>query len=636
MNNITEIDGLKQIISEKLQAAEDITNGKLYELLTAFYDVTTGSNAAREELLKVIKSRAAELNASAECEKIINSFESEYRQQQIKSRITNLIAVPRKVPEEYETILTLYQCRGYVVDTSIYEVSTSRSGETVLSPICPQFAVIVARLINESSDNEKVKILFCDFGTWKTIITEKETVLNSRKITALADKGLLLTNETAKKLTAYFYAILQQNADIIPCVTSFSHIGLCEKDSIKAYLPYNTKDFVCDSANEFNKLYKAIHKKGSFEKWLEQCTEIRQSIYIRLVMAASFASVLISELDLTPFITHLWGKTGTGKTVALKVAASIWGNAENYVKSLNTTEYGAAETAAFLYSFPCILDELQTLRDSNISYNQFVMRLCEGISRTQGAARGGIREMKQWKCSFITSGEENLVKSNSGGGTVNRVLSLEVPNNGIVDGKQTMRVINNNYGHAGEEFLKHIPSETELQKLYDEKENDIKNSIDSTGKQCMAMAVLLVADDLAVKHIFKGETPLTAAEVKQFIATKKEVDIVNRCYEWLCNWVAYNRNRFEHFSVNNGEIWGEIRNDCTMINKAVLCKHMTAAGFDFDAVKKRLAERGYIGRNSQGRLVCNTRVYGVKACYIRLLQSDFEELDETYKEECPW
>ena len=48
-----------------------------------------------------------------------------------------------------------------------------------------------------------------------------------------------------------------------------------------------------------------------------------------MMMAASFASVLLEPLKVLPFVLHLWGTTGTGKTVALMVAMSIWGNPQN-------------------------------------------------------------------------------------------------------------------------------------------------------------------------------------------------------------------------------------------------------------------------------------------------------------------
>ena len=63
---------------------------------------------------------------------------------------------------------------------------------------------------------------------------------------------------------------------------------------------------------------------------------------------------------------------------------------------------------------------------------------------------------------------------------------------------------------------------------------ELQADTDTTDKQCMAMAFLLLADSLAVKYIFKDECNLNVNDVKRFMATKSEVDIVERAYKWLC------------------------------------------------------------------------------------------------------
>ncbi len=74
-------------------------------------------------------------------------------------------------------------------------------------------------------------------------------------------------------------------------------------------------------------------------------------------------------------------------------------------ETLNGTAYGISETAAFMYSLPCILDELQTIKGGNTSFNQMIMTLTErGMNKTQGAASGGIRQVKQWKNCFYLFG----------------------------------------------------------------------------------------------------------------------------------------------------------------------------------------------------------------------------------------
>ena len=156
-----------------------------------------------------------------------------------------------------------------------------------------------------------------------------------------------------------------------------------------------------------------------------------------------------------------------------------------------------------------------------------------------------------------------------------------------------MNVVSNNYGFAGREFISRLKEEKDLINSYrDSFERNCRRTPDTTDKQCMAMAFLLLADSLAVKYIFKDECNLNVNDVKQFMATKSEVDIVERAYKWLCGWVAQNKNRFDNSINNNGQIWGKIENGIAAINKNVLTECLQQNGFDYGAVMPSLRNVG--------------------------------------------
>lgn len=62
---------------------------------------------------------------------------------------------------------------------------------------------------------------------------------------------------------------------------------------------------------------------------------------------------------------------------------------------------------------------------------------------------------------------------------------------------------------------------------------------------------------------------------------------------------------------------------------------MSKEGFEFDACKKAWAEEGKLERNSQGKLLRHTKVYGIKASYIKIMlpEEDFVAVDELSREE---
>ena len=60
------------------------------------------------------------------------------------------------------------------------------------------------------------------------------------------------------------------------------------------------------------------------------------------------------------------------------------------------------------------------------------------------------------------------------------------------------------------------------------------------------------------------------------------------------------------------------------VNKTVLLKAMSDAGFDFDAVKKRWESDGRLQRGQQG-IAHYMSICGIKAYYIKLIMSDLTE-----------
>ena len=84
---------------------------------------------------------------------------------------------------------------------------------------------------------------------------------------------------------------------------------------------------IFDGDANFRHIFESIRSAGKRREWLELALSLRQgNVMARIVLAASFASVLVKPLRVPALFVHLWGgESGTGKTVALMLAASVWG-----------------------------------------------------------------------------------------------------------------------------------------------------------------------------------------------------------------------------------------------------------------------------------------------------------------------
>ena len=525
--------------------------------------------------------------------------------------------------------LTLNCGKWIANDLGVIMTDVTAQGIPIITTACPHPILPIERYINIDTDTEKVKLAFFKDGRWREITVDAGTIMNKNSIIQLADRGVLVTSESAKDLVRYLSDTIALNAQEIPLYRSIGRLGWIDGD----FIPYN--DAVkYDGDLDFKSIYDNVKSAGRLDVWYDHVRELRKDINIRMVLAASFASPLIEVLGALPFILHLWGTTGFGKTVSLMVASSVWGNPEMgcLTRTMNMTANAMARTACFLYNVPFCADELQQIKQNWGNYDQLVMYLTEGIDRGRAKARGGVEQTKTWRNSFIFTGEEPITKGASGGGVKKRVIEVECENKIIVDGNYTANLVKANYGHAGKKFISHLSHliETDKQSIIDDYKKLFKGILeatDTTDKQALSMALMLLADKIACECIFDDE-PLTIDDVKPYLVSESAVRVEDRAYDELVSLIARSINKFSEFST---DAWGRLSDDVATINKQVLEQELQKLGFDFGSVKKGWDKKGYIIKNSAGRYVHQTRVNGVRGNYIKIKLPDgmnFEEVTD--------
>ena len=89
------------------------------------------------------------------------------------------------------------------------------------------------------------------------------------------------------------------NEKYISVQYSSSKLGWVKKD----FLPYDT-GIIFDGDSRFKQVFESIQSKGSDEAWYRHVSELRRSgrIEVKMMLAASFASVLISPLGSLPLL----------------------------------------------------------------------------------------------------------------------------------------------------------------------------------------------------------------------------------------------------------------------------------------------------------------------------------------------
>ena len=525
-------------------------------------------------------------------------------------------------------------CGGWTAsDTGIY--GTDKMGFEVVAcyhPIMP-----VQRLVNVDTREHKVQLAYRLSRRWDTVIVDRNVISDSRSIIGLPKYGIMVNSETGKALVRYLADVEQMNYDLIPEVSSVGRLGWIEG---YGFSPYE-EELVFDGDEKYRTRFESIKEHGRRDVWMDAVKEVRSgktpgNVVARIILAASFASVLVKPCNCLPFFVHIWGNTEIGKTVALMLAASVWGNPEigQYIQTFNATEVGKELGADFCNSIPLILDELQLVKDHRKEFDKMIYQLSEGVGRTRGQKQGGLQRTTTWRNCILTTGEYPLLSENSGAGAVNRIIEIshvEVPL--FDDPKKTASTLCLHYGFAGREFVEHLMEDgvmERVQSLQEAMQDAIKTG-DTMDKQTASAALILAADRLAEEWIFQDGVLLQPEDIRPYLVSKDTVNQNGRALQFLYDFININQARFTPDADKQGEVWGDLDDDYAYIIRSKFDQILADEGYNASAFLGWAKNRGYIQCGKDGKPTVVKRING-RPCRLVCLKiyensNDFEDYD---------
>ena len=405
---------------------------------------------------------------------------------------------------------------------------------------------------------------------------------------------------------------------------STSKLGWIQND----FIPYDT-EIVFDGDQRFRQTYDSVSERGNWEIWQSHMQKLRKSgrLEIKFMMAASFASVLVSLLGGLPFIVDLWGETEGGKTVSLMVAASIWANPDEsaYIGDFKTTEVALEAKADMLNHLPMTLDDTsKTSSRIRDNFEGMVYDMCSGKGKSRSNKELGINRENRWRNCILTNGELPLNSYLSQGCSINRILEVECKDNVYEDPQETAELVKKNYGLAGKRYIEALKSigKEELQRMQKEFQKELKDD-EAMQKQSLSLAILLTADKVATDYLFRDGEYITIKQAKTVLINRNDLSDNERCYRYLKDKIAMNEQKFD--AENKVEQWGILEEGRAIIyNQAFkdLCKN---GGFSDKAFLSWADRKGLI-ETQGGRMTKVKKVGGnpVRCVFLKLN----ENLDE--------
>lgn len=516
-------------------------------------------------LMKSINDKVASFGR--DCKKLFNNFIKDYEKTLQKSRLENECDTSSLgISEDFNySIDTLSTGEFKITQFGIYDKSDTEISPTPIVPYC---------LYRKNIDNvEKVRILYRKNDKWQSLDIDRLTISNQSKIIDLSNHGIGVSSANALQMVKFMNNIFDLNVENIPVRDSVARLGWV--DNNERFIPYNseTYDFVL-SVNDKNvdgakQTYDAITTKGDYDIWFDCMKKMRTNIPTRLAFGASAISPLLTILGSPCFVTLLYGKTGTGKTLSCRCAMSMWGDPNVLSMRADSTTTSIVRKCLFFNNLPLFVDEFQLLKQDYVQ--EFLMSVTEGIQRTRATmdSSNNFTSSGSWKNCTLITGERQCVNDNIGGGAVNRIIELRIDDM-VADEMDLQDIyykIDNNYGFLGKKLIDLYSNKEfreKVKKRFVEIQDNWRKKLNTASKQLIAISCLVLGDEILREHFFHDENEISVEDIENFVASSDDISYSERVYNIVCDMIFSNQNHFARgdssFGNNGvqGELWGAI------------------------------------------------------------------------------
>ena len=172
----------------------------------------------------------------------------------------------------------------------------------------------------------------------------------------------------------------------------------------------------------------SIKEHGSLKEWQELSTLCAGNSRLVMAVCTALAAPLVELTGAESGGFNFVGGSSTGKTTALFVAASVYGD-PNYLNRWRATGNGLEAMAAAHNNALLILDELAQV--SPLEAGEIAYMLANGSGKARASVSGGSRPIARWSLLFLSAGEISLVQHMQEGGKKTRagqeVRMVDIP-----------------------------------------------------------------------------------------------------------------------------------------------------------------------------------------------------------------
>lgn len=272
---------------------------------------------------------------------------------------------------------------------------------------------------------------------------------NSSLIQALSDRGLMIVPNKATALLGYLAKFNTDARRSAVYQTGWhcdaeGQLAFVLPDQIIRVAEGEELVFQPDSVSHSD---LAITSEGDVEQWkIHIASKVTGNPILIFGLGAAFAAPLLNFLKLDCSGFHFFGMSSQGKTTALQVAGTVWGNgidpASNgvtppFIERWNSTVNAFEATAANHNDLLLALDEMATCDAKD--FGRVVYNLAGGQGKARMSKDGELKGRRQWRAIVLSSGEvsvKNKIEeagAKAKAGQLNRLIDIPVTGKIIAD-----------------------------------------------------------------------------------------------------------------------------------------------------------------------------------------------------------
>lgn len=460
--------------------------------------------------------------------------------------------------------------------------------------VCSHLIFPAEILTDINTGEEKVRLSFKRYGKWQDLIVPRYDIATAKNIIKLSNQGIMVNDENARYLIKFLADIETKNELTISHNFTTSKLGYTDY----GFVPFIDNVVYSGSSPTNERVFSLMQEHGDQSKWLEAQKQILKYKIPKIMIASAYASLLTNTFEFNPFVVHLWGDTGKGKSMAVLSAASIYGYPDiknGIVRTGNTTANGIEPIMDFYNNCTVYFDELSTMSQDAIEKLIYAATQGQGKGRMTRTGKGA--KTYTWNNIAVFNAEFPIINNKTKGGAANRIISIHATGNifGDTNLPELASTFKNNYGFGIKKFVKLLEDKTiqnqaiELRNIYYSKLIDY-----TEDKQANSMAILLTAYELARVYIYESKDKLTVEDVKEWIQSKDDINQSMRAYNSFLDFVDANYKYFDDSDTNYSK-WGFIKevNGKTRINvfRAVLTEFCDKNNINETQLLSTLRER---------------------------------------------